>query len=135
MGGGNAQKSAAARLKNMKEAGPSKEQLAAAKAKADKDKAAFKCLICLQTFTISTKPAGLFLHVKSKHDKEEKTPEKCFPCLKGFDPDAKAAPAAGGGGGIKVAQGAAKKKVSKKKDADDLSALLADGLKVGKKKK
>ena len=86
-------------------------------------------------FTISTKPAGLFLHVKSKHDKEEKTPEKCFPCLKGFDPDAKAAPAAGGGGGIKVAQGAAKKKVSKKKDADDLSALLADGLKVGKKKK
>ena len=81
------------------------------------------------------KPSGLYLHVKSKHDKELATPEKCFPCLKGFDPDAKAAPAAGGGGGIKVAQGAAKKKVSKKKDADDLSALLADGLKVGKKKK
>ena len=37
---------------------------------------------------ISTKPSGLFLHVKSKHDKEVSTPEKCFPCLKGFDPNA-----------------------------------------------
>ena len=35
---------------------------------------------------ISTKPSGLFLHVKSKHDKEIATPEKCFPALKGFDP-------------------------------------------------
>lgn len=35
---------------------------------------------------ISTKPSGLFLHVKSKHDKEVATPEKCFPALKGFDP-------------------------------------------------
>ena len=86
MGGGNAQKSAAARAKNLKEKGPSEADRAASKAKSEKDKAGFKCAICLQTFMISTKPSGLFLHVKSKHDKEIATPEKCFPALKGFDP-------------------------------------------------
>ncbi|KAH8051770.1 hypothetical protein JL722_10604 [Aureococcus anophagefferens] len=86
MGGGNAQKSAAARLKNLKDKGPTDEERAASKAKSEKDKAGYKCSICLQTFMISTKPSGLFLHVKSKHDKEIATPEKCFPALKGFDP-------------------------------------------------
>ena len=75
---------------------------------------------------ISTKPSGLFLHVKSKHDKEVSTPEKCFPCLKGFDPNAPAPAAA--------APAPAKKKVAKKKE-DDLSSLLSEGLTVSKKKK
>lgn len=56
MGGGNAQKSAAARLKNLKQAGPSAEQLAASKAKAAKDRDGHKCTICLQTFMIATAP-------------------------------------------------------------------------------
>ena len=70
--------------------------------------------------------------VTAKHDKLVKEPEKCFPSLKGFDPNATdPAPAPGG---IKTAQAAAKKKVVKKK-GDDLSALLSEGLTVGKKKK
>lgn len=56
MGGGNAQKSAAARAKNLKEKGPSEADRAASKAKSEKDKAGFKCGICLQTFMISTVP-------------------------------------------------------------------------------
>ncbi len=64
----------------------------------------------------------------AKHDKLIKEPEKCFPHLKGFDPNAPEPT------GIAVAQAAAKKKVKKKKE-EDLSDLLAAGLNVGKKKK
>jgi hypothetical protein len=54
MGGGNAQKSAAAREKNLKAKGPTPEALAASKAKAAKDRDGHKCSICLQTFMIAT---------------------------------------------------------------------------------
>ena len=64
----------------------------------------------------------------AKHDKLIKEPEKCFPHLKGFDPNAPEPT------GIAIAQTAAKKKVKKKKE-EDLSDLLAAGLNVGKKKK
>lgn len=118
-------KAAAAREKNLKDKGKTPEERAAAKAKADKDKQAFKCAICLQTFLISSTPAVLFNHVKSKHDKFDKEPDKCFPSLKGFDPNAPAPAAA-------VAPVAAKKKpVAAKKD-DGLNDLLAAGLAGGK---
>mmetsp|Transcript_1739 Transcript_1739/g.5236 ORF Transcript_1739/g.5236 Transcript_1739/m.5236 type:complete len:139 (-) Transcript_1739:8-424(-) len=138
MGGGNAQKSAAAREKNMKAKGKTAEERAASKAKAEKDKCGFKCLICMQTFLVSATPKQLFTHVTSKHDKLTATPEQCFACLKGFDPNA--AHTKKEAGALATAQAAAKKKVegakAKKKKDGDLSELLTAGLAgVGKKKK
>jgi hypothetical protein len=80
----------------------------------------------MQTFLVSATNKQLYTHVTAKHDKISKEPEKCFPCLKGFDPNAPAPAAA--------APAPAKKKVAKKKE-DDLSSLLSEGLTVSKKKK
>ena len=126
--GSNVAKANAARARNAKDQGKSKEEREASKAKAEKDRNAKKCLVCLQTFMISSKDKLLYDHVVAKHDKLIKEPEKCFPHLKGFDPNAPEPT------GIAVAQAAAKKKVKKKKE-EDLSDLLAAGLNVGKKKK
>ena len=82
----------------------------------------------MQTFLVSATLKQLHQHVTAKHDKLEKEPEKCFPQLKGFDPNAPAPAAAA------AAAAPAKKKAPKKKD-DDLSSLLSEGLGVGKKKK
>ena len=80
----------------------------------------------MQTFLVSATNKQLYTHVTAKHDNIAKEPEKCFPCLKGFDPNAPAPAAA--------APAPAKKKVAKKKE-DDLSSLLSEGLTVSKKKK
>ena len=80
----------------------------------------------MQTFLVSATLKQLHQHVTAKHDKLEKEPEKCFPQLKGFDPNAPAPAAA--------AAAAPLKKAPKKKD-DDLSSLLSEGLSVSKKKK
>mmetsp|Transcript_29977 Transcript_29977/g.96724 ORF Transcript_29977/g.96724 Transcript_29977/m.96724 type:complete len:130 (+) Transcript_29977:136-525(+) len=125
--GSNVAKANAAREKNLKDKGKSPEERAAAKAKADKDKQAYKCLICLQTFLVSSTDGVLFNHVTSKHDKLEKEPEKCFPKLKGFDPSAPAAAAPAAVSKKPVAAAA-------KKDAG-LNDLLAAGLAGGKGKK
>lgn len=128
MGGGNAQKSAAAREKNQKQAGRSKEEREASKAKLEKDRNATKCLVCLQTFMVGAKPSLLYTHVTAKHAAIIKTPEKCFPCLQGFDPNAPEPVAA--------APVVVKKKKKMKVKEEDLSDLLSAGLKgVGKKKK
>ena len=103
--GSNVAKANAARARNAKEQGKSKEEREASKAKAEKDRNAKKCLVCLQTFMISSKDKLLYDHVVAKHDKLIKEPEKCFPHLKGFDPNAPEPT------GIAVAQAAAKKKV------------------------
>ena len=84
--GSNVAKANAARARNAKEQGKSKEEREASKAKAEKDRNAKKCLVCLQTFMISSKDKLLYDHVVAKHDKLIKEPEKCFPHLKGFDP-------------------------------------------------
>ena len=105
--GSNVAKANAARARNAKEQGKSKEEREASKAKAEKDRNAKKCLVCLQTFMISSKDKLLYDHVVAKHDKLIKEPEKCFPHLKGFDPNAPEPT------GIAVAQAAAKKKVKK----------------------
>ena len=102
--GSNVAKANAARARNAKEQGKSKEEREASKAKAEKDRNAKKCLVCLQTFMISSKDKLLYDHVVAKHDKLIKEPEKCFPHLKGFDPNAPEPT------GIAVAQAAAKKK-------------------------
>ena len=105
--GSNVAKANAARARNAKEQGKSKEEREASKAKAEKDRNAKKCLVCLQTFMISSKDKLLYDHVVAKHDKLIKETEKCFPHLKGFDPNAPEPT------GIAVAQAAAKKKVKK----------------------
>ena len=99
--GSNVAKANAARARNAKEQGKSKEEREASKAKAEKDRNAKKCLVCLQTFMISSKDKLLYDHVVAKHDKLIKEPEKCFPHLKGFDPNAPEPT------GIAVAQAAA----------------------------
>tara|TARA_B100000475_G_scaffold156139_1_gene116962 strand:- start:92 stop:493 length:402 start_codon:yes stop_codon:yes gene_type:complete len=109
-------------------AGKSPEERAAAKKKVEQDKTANQCAVCKQTFLVNASDLQLYQHVLTKHDKDASTPEKFFPKLKGYDPNAKAAPAA-----------AAKRekvveKSKKQKSGDDLSALLSEGLTVGKKK-
>ena len=77
--GSNVAKANAARARNAKDQGKSKEEREASKAKAEKDRNAKKCLVCLQTFMISSKDKLLYDHVVAKHDKLIKEPEKCFP--------------------------------------------------------
>jgi hypothetical protein len=121
MGGGNAQKSAAARERNMKDKGKTDEERKAASAKATKDSQAFVCALCRMTFMINVKPPTLLLHVTAKHPKDT-NPVECFPQLAGYDPNpAKAAP---------VAAAAIK---PKKKKADDGLDMLSAGLKPKKK--
>ena len=128
MGGGNAQKSAAAREKKNKEQGKTPEERAIAKAKAAKDKEGFKCKICMTTFMINVKPPTLYLHMTSKH-KETTDPYLCFESMKDYDPEDPE--------GKKAAAAAGKKVVAKKKpkkQEDSLDDLLSAGLSIGKKK-
>lgn len=115
-------KANAAREKNLKDKGKTAEERAEAKKKADADKQGIKCVICMQTFMINSTDGILFQHVLARHDKYDKEPGKCFARLKDYDPN-KPAP---------VAKPAVKK-APKKKNVDDLSALLAAGLNVKKK--
>ena len=123
--GSNVAKATAARERNLKDKGKSPEERAAAKKKSDADKTAFQCMICKQTFLVSSTDGVLFNHVVAKHDKFEKEPENCFPKLKGFDPKAPLPVAA--------AEPLKKKVVAKKEDG--LGDLLAAGLAGTKKKK
>jgi hypothetical protein len=124
MGGGNAQKSATARLKNMKDKEKTPEERKAASAKAAKDAVAFMCLICRTTFMVNVKPPTLYLHVTSKHAGTAAV--ECFTSLKDFDPEdpkgLKKTAAAG------AATGVVKKS---KKPVGDLD-LLSAGLKTKK---
>lgn len=124
--GSNVAKAHAARERNAKEATKTPEERAAAKKKADADKQANKCLVCLQTFMINAKDQLLFEHITARHDKLRCEPEKCFPKLKGYDPakPAAAAPAA---------KTIVKKPAARKND--QVNDLLAAGLAGAKKKK
>jgi hypothetical protein len=131
MGGGNAQKSAAARAKKLLDTSKTPEERKAANAKAVLDSTAFKCGICMSTFMVNVKPPQLHLHVTSKHPAGT-DPVACFAILKGYDPDDPK--------GLKAAAAAAEaaksvvKKPKKKKD-DGFEDLLSAGLTKGKKKK
>merc|ERR1719262_275659 len=81
MGGGNGQKSAAARARKQEKL---KKQKSAKSTKYDSkvqsDQKAFKCKICMQTFMVTAKKPVLEAHVTSKHSgKTAKTFEQCFP--------------------------------------------------------
>lgn len=83
--GSNVQKATAARERNQKKLGKSDEERKAASAKAAKDAAAKKCLLCLQTFMVNVKPPQLHLHITAKHpDCTDFT--QCFPELADYDP-------------------------------------------------
>lgn len=128
MGGGNGQKSAAARLRNMKDKKMTDEERKAASAKAKADSMAHVCKVCRATFMVNVKPSGLYLHVNSKHPKI--SPIDCFDQLVDYDPNDP--------DGLKkvactVAKGPIKPK--KKKKEEGLEDLLSAGLNIGKKKK
>mmetsp|Transcript_19212 Transcript_19212/g.31911 ORF Transcript_19212/g.31911 Transcript_19212/m.31911 type:complete len:140 (-) Transcript_19212:115-534(-) len=134
MGGGNAQKSAAAREKNMKDMAKTPEERKASAAKAAADSTAFICTICRTTFMINVQPPTLYLHVTSRHPDNAATPEACFTSLKGFDPDdpkglKKAAEEA-----KLAAAAAAKKSLRNSKKGGPAVDLLSLGLSTGKGK-
>jgi hypothetical protein len=135
MGGGNAQKSAAARLKNMKSAGKTDEERKAATAKAAKDSVAFVCKLCRQTFMINAKNPQLYLHVTARHPSESDSPVNCFDQLADFDPlDPKGEKAEKAEAEKKKKAAAAKKKKAAA-GGGDLLGLLDAGLTKGKGKK
>ena len=124
MGGGNGQKSAAARERNAKQVGKTDEERKAAAAKEAKDAQAHKCQLCLMTFMVNVKPPTLLDHVLKKHPAGT-DPASCFSSLRGYDPNAPA-PAP-------VAASTAPPKPKPK--AVDPVELLAAGLKFKKGKK
>ena len=82
MGGGNGQKSAAARAKKeakMKKKG-SKVSVKFDK-KAQKAQHGYKCSVCMQTFIITAKERSLREHVTARHSdkKNPRTFKQCFP--------------------------------------------------------
>jgi len=128
MGGGNAQKSAAARERNNKDKGKTDAERKEASAKAAKDATALVCKICRATFMVNVKPPTLHLHVTAKH--AGTNPVECFNILAGYDPEdpkglKKAAAATSSAGPVK----------QKKKKDDGFEDLLSVGLTKGKKKK
>jgi Zinc-binding len=127
MGGGNGQKSAAARERNQKKLASVKtdEERKAAAAKAAKDAAGFVCGLCKMTFMINVKAPTLYQHVTSKHPAGT-DPASCFPSLAGYDPNAPASALA------PAAAPVAPK--PKKKAEPSLADLLSEGLPKGKKK-
>ena len=133
MGGGNAQKSAAARERNMKNAGKSDEERKAASAKAVADSQAFVCKLCRQTFMVNARPPMLYLHVTSKHATEALTPVNCFDQLAGFDPQDPKGEKADKAAAAKKNNAAGSKK--KKDTAVDLLGMLDAGLTKGKSTK
>mmetsp|Transcript_14011 Transcript_14011/g.29326 ORF Transcript_14011/g.29326 Transcript_14011/m.29326 type:complete len:135 (+) Transcript_14011:125-529(+) len=131
--GSNVQKAQQARERNQKKMGKSDEERKAASDKAKKDACAKRCVICLQTFMVNSRPPLLYQHVVAKHPDLLSDPTRCFPELAGYDPsDPKGLKAA-----AKAKEAAAKKKKSKKgaSNMDSLDSLLDAGLKKGKKKK
>eukprot|EP00533_Pseudo-nitzschia_delicatissima_P011090 CAMPEP_0116093476 /NCGR_PEP_ID=MMETSP0327-20121206/8618_1 /TAXON_ID=44447 /ORGANISM="Pseudo-nitzschia delicatissima, Strain B596" /LENGTH=135 /DNA_ID=CAMNT_0003585015 /DNA_START=56 /DNA_END=463 /DNA_ORIENTATION=- len=130
--GSNVQKAQQARERNQKKMGKSDEERKAASAKAAKDAVAKRCIICLQTFMVNSRPPLLYQHVVAKHPDMLSDPTRCFPELAGYDPnDPKGEKAA-----AKAKQDAAIKK--KKKSAtsmDPMDDLLSAGLSKGKGKK
>jgi hypothetical protein len=138
MGGGNAQKSAAARLKNLKSVGKTDEERKAANAKAVKDSTAFVCKMCRQTFMINAKNPQLYLHVTARHPTASDSPTTCFDQLAGFDPlDPKGEKAekAEAEAEKKKKDAAAKKKKGAAAGGGDLLSMLDVGLTKGKGKK
>jgi hypothetical protein len=139
MGGGNAQKSAAAREKNMKNVGKTDAERKEASDKAKKDAHAFVCKLCKQTFMVNATPEILFQHVTTKHAGSSSGPTVCFDKLADFDPlDPTGEIAAKEA--RKVATAAAEKKQAaadkKKKAADgDMFSQLDAGLAKGKSTK
>lgn len=133
MGGGNAQKSAMAKLKNLKNVGKTDEERKAAAAKAKADAEAFVCRICRQTFMVNVKLETLHLHVKAKHPSVQ-DPVECFLALKDFDPDDPngTKKAAGAGG---AAAGPKKPTRKKKEESLDLLAIGLEGSKSKSKSK
>jgi hypothetical protein len=125
MGGGNAQKSAAARERNQKKLGKTDEERKAASLKAQKDAAGFVCGLCKMTFMINVKPPTLLLHVTSKHPAGT-DPASCFPILRDYDPNAPA-PAAAPAAAVVAPK-------PKKKVEPGLDDLLNAGLAKAKKK-
>jgi Zinc-binding len=126
MGGGNGQKSAAARERNQKKLGKSEEDRKAAALKAAKDAQAHKCQLCLMTFMINVKPPTLLDHVVKKHPAGT-DPASCFSSLANYDPNAPATAAP-------AATGTVVKPKPKKKDDANLDDLLSAGLGKAKKK-
>lgn len=129
MGGGNAQKSAAARLKNLKDESKTPEQRKAAADKAKRDSEAFKCSVCLSTFMCNVKPSLLMTHVTARHPAMVATPGQCFEALTNYDPsdpDGKKKASTSSTGPVKP---------KKKKVEVGLDDLFAAGLSGGKKKK
>ncbi len=126
MGGGNGQKSAAARQKNLEKMGnfKSEEERKAAAAKAAKDAVHYKCKICMQTFMINATPPLLYQHFVAKHPSLT-DPGQCFPSLVGYDPKAPVAAAP-------VATGPPKPKKKDRQASLDLDSLLNMGLQPGK---
>jgi hypothetical protein len=124
MGGGNAQKSAAARERNQKKLGKTDEERKAASQKAAKDAAANVCNLCKMTFMVNVKPPTLLLHVTAKHPAGT-DPASCFPVLKDYDPNAPVTAAA---------PAAAAPPKPKKKVEPGLDDLLNAGLAKAKKK-
>mmetsp|Transcript_7450 Transcript_7450/g.9705 ORF Transcript_7450/g.9705 Transcript_7450/m.9705 type:complete len:134 (-) Transcript_7450:235-636(-) len=133
MGGGNAQKSAKAREEAIKKAQANKtpEERAAAAKKAKQDSEAVQCATCKQAFMCTAKGAQLRAHVASKHDKID--PLVCFPTLPQME--AKEAAAAAEAAKPKAVKKDGGPKKKGKGGAEDLNALLSEGLKVTKKKK
>ncbi|TYZ63358.1 hypothetical protein PybrP1_008075 [[Pythium] brassicae (nom. inval.)] len=83
MGGGNGQKSATARERNL--AKKLKEQKQknhdANKGKMAADKENLKCKICMTTFMVTASVKMLTDHFDSKHSAKGLTIEQCFPHL------------------------------------------------------
>lgn len=129
MGGGNAQKSAAARERKLKDTSKTPEERKAASAKAALDATAFMCKICRTTFMVNVKPPTLYLHMTSKHPDIKECVE-CFDSMAGYDPDD---PTGSKAAAAKAKKGPIRKK--KVKQEDSLDDLLSAGLKKGKGKK
>mmetsp|Transcript_31519 Transcript_31519/g.35849 ORF Transcript_31519/g.35849 Transcript_31519/m.35849 type:complete len:145 (+) Transcript_31519:76-510(+) len=137
MGGGNGQKSAAARAKKLEKAQSTKspEERKAALAKVNADRNGFLCKICKATFMINVPPPQLFVHVSSKHAECMKCPEQCFDVLEGFDPeDPKGLKKAAAEKAAAAKKEAIMKKKNKKNEVG-LEDLFSVGLTKGKNKK
>lgn len=130
--GSNVQKAQAARERNQKKLGKTDEERRAASNKAKADASAKKCIVCLQTFMVNSRPPLLYQHVTAKHPDLLADPTKCFPELAGYDPnDPKGEKAAA----ATMSASTTKKSTKAKKATEDLDSLLDAGLKKGKKKK
>merc|ERR1711862_800528 len=109
------------------------EERKAALDKVNKDKVAFKCLLCLQTFMINAKLPVLYLHVTSRHEGAD--PVSCFPCLAGFDPNDPKGEKKKNDDKNSTTTVLKKKSSKKSNNAADLDSLLDAGLSISSKSK